>query len=46
METTPQRFFYVLAQPGMMILPAYWLGWNSFTVPGAVFTVVFGTGTR
>jgi len=37
-------FFYTLAQLGMMILPVYWLGWNSFTVPGAVFTVVFVTG--
>jgi hypothetical protein len=37
-------FFYTLAQLGMIILPVYWLGWNAFTVPGAVFTVVFVTG--
>ncbi|HCE58507.1 MAG TPA: hypothetical protein DER09_11930 [Prolixibacteraceae bacterium] len=37
-------FFYTLAQLGMMILPVYWLGWNSFTVPGAIFTVVFVAG--
>jgi len=36
--------FYTLAQLGMTVLPVIWLGWNSFTVPGAIFTVVFVTG--
>jgi len=36
--------FYSIAQLGMTILPVIWLGWNSFTVPGAIFTGVFVGG--
>lgn len=37
-------FMYIVSQMGMMILPVAWLGWNSFTVPGAIFTGVFIVG--
>lgn len=37
-------FMYTIGQLGMMILPVVWLGWNSFTVPGAIFTAVFVVG--
>ena len=36
--------FYTIAQLGMTILPVIWLGWNSFTVPGAIFSGVFVGG--
>lgn len=35
---------YTIAQLSMTILPVIWLGWNSFTVPGAIFTGVFVGG--
>lgn len=37
-------YLYTVAQLGMTILPVIWLGWNSFTVPGAIFTGVFVGG--
>lgn len=37
-------FMYAIAQSGLMFLPVVWLGWNSFTVPGAIFTGVFVIG--
>lgn len=35
---------YLPAQLGIIIVPVVWLGWNSFTVPGAIFTGVFVVG--
>jgi len=37
-------FIYTIAQTGLIFLPVFWLGWNSFTVPGAIFTGVFVVG--
>jgi len=35
---------YVISQIIIIFLPVVWLGWNSFSVTGAIFTVVFVGG--
>jgi hypothetical protein len=35
---------YTIAQIILLFLPAIWIGWNSFSVTGAIFTAVFVTG--
>jgi hypothetical protein len=37
-------FFYAAAQIIMLALPVFWLGSNSFSAPGAIFTGVFLVG--
>ena len=37
-------FFYTAAQILMLVLPVFWLGWNSFSVPGLIFTLIFIVG--
>ena len=35
---------YTVAQIILLFLPAIWIGWNSFSVTGAIFTAVFVAG--
>jgi hypothetical protein len=35
---------YTIAQIILLFLPAIWIGWNSFSVTGAIFTAVFVAG--
>ncbi|MDO8952766.1 MAG: hypothetical protein Q7U86_09090 [Draconibacterium sp.] len=37
-------FIYTIAQIILLFLPVIWLGWNSFSVTGAIFTAVFVAG--
>lgn len=37
-------FIYVLAQVILLILPVIWIGPNSFSVTGAIFTTIFVLG--
>jgi hypothetical protein len=37
-------FIYTIAQIILLFLPAAWIGWNSFSVTGAIFTGVFVAG--
>ena len=37
-------YFYTAAQILMLVLPVIWLGWDSFSAPGAIFTLVFMGG--
>jgi hypothetical protein len=34
-------FYYTIAQIIILFLPAFWIGWNSFSVTGAIFTAIF-----
>jgi len=34
-------FIYSIAQIILLFLPVIWIGWNSFSVTGAIFTAVF-----
>lgn len=37
-------FLYAASQLVILFLPVIWLGWNSFSVTGAIFTSVFVIG--
>ena len=37
-------FIYTISQLIFLFLPVIWLGWNSFSVTGAIFTGVFVVG--
>jgi hypothetical protein len=37
-------FIYTITQIILLFLPVIWLGWNSFSVTGAIFTGVFVGG--
>ena len=37
-------FIYTIVQLILLFLPAFWIGWNSFSDTGAIFTIVFITG--
>jgi len=37
-------FLYSISQLIFLFLPAIWLGWNSFSITGAIFTGVFLVG--
>jgi len=37
-------FIYTLAQIVIIVLPVFWLGVDTFSVPGAIFTGVFAGG--
>jgi len=37
-------FIYSIAQIILLFLPVIWIGWNSFSVTGAIFTGVFVVG--
>jgi hypothetical protein len=37
-------FIYTISQLIFLFLPVIWLGWNSFSVTGAIFTAVFVVG--
>jgi hypothetical protein len=34
-------FIYSVAQIIILFLPAFWIGWNSFSATGAIFTAIF-----
>ena len=35
---------YTIAQLILLFFPAFWIGWNSFSDTGAIFTIVFIAG--
>lgn len=37
-------FIYSISQLILLFLPVIWLGWNSFSDTGAIFTIVFVVG--
>jgi hypothetical protein len=37
-------FVYSISQSVMLFLPAIWIGWNSFSATGAIFTAIFIVG--
>jgi hypothetical protein len=37
-------FIYTISQLIILFLPVIWLGWNAFSVTGAIFTGVFVVG--
>jgi hypothetical protein len=37
-------FIYTISQLIFLFLPVIWLGWNAFSVTGAIFTAVFVVG--
>ena len=37
-------FIYTISQLIFLFLPVIWLGWNAFSVTGAIFTAVFFVG--
>jgi hypothetical protein len=37
-------FIYTISQLIFLLLPVIWLGWNAFSVTGAIFTGVFVAG--
>jgi hypothetical protein len=37
-------FIYTISQIIILFIPVIWLGWNAFSVTGAIFTVVFVVG--
>lgn len=37
-------FLYTISQLVILFLPVIWLGWNSFSATGAIFTAVFVVG--
>ena len=37
-------FIYTISQIIILFIPVIWLGWNAFSVTGAIFTIVFVVG--
>ena len=37
-------YIYTVAQIILLFIPVFWVGWNSFSVTGTIFTIVFVGG--